>query len=397
MISVKEAFEAIENTPLQKIEEEHVLSSALLGSVLSQPISSPFDLPRFDLSAMDGYAVKLGETEDFILLEKEITAGSGEDFILKPGEALRIFTGAPSPASADAVVIQEQTQVIDGKLKVSKPIKSGQNIRRRGEEIKKGAIVLQKGQILNPAALGLIASLGKDKVTIYNIPSCGILTTGDELTPPGKELTPGKIYDSNSYLLEAFLSSQNISEINTTHVPDDFELTKTKIGEALKQYDILLISGGISVGDYDFVKQALLDNGVEEIFHKVKQKPGKPLFFGRKGQKFIFGLPGNPASALTNAYLYVLPLINRFKRIEPIHLERSENTSTSDFKKKPGRAQFLKAKLSGSKVEILEGQGSGMLQSFAVTNALVYLSEESTGVTQGDKVKVIDLRSAGLK
>ncbi|MGO3182150.1 MAG: molybdopterin molybdotransferase MoeA [Aequorivita sp.] len=396
MISVEEALKSIENTSLQMTEEKRPLSSDLLGSVLSKPVFSTFDLPRFDLSAMDGYAVKFGKTEDFILSEKEITAGTGEEFILKPGEAVRIFTGGSCPASADAVVMQEQTRVIKDRLEVSAPIKPGQNIRRRGEEIKEKQLVLDKGQVLNPAAIGLIASFGTTQVSIYRAPICAILTTGNEILPPGEKLTDGKIYDSNSYLLEAFLISQNIQNINKAHVSDDAELTKVKIGELLQENDILLISGGISVGDYDFVKQALLDNGVEEIFHKVKQKPGKPLFFGKKKNKFIFGLPGNPASALSNVYLYVLPLINRFKGEKELHLLRLKTISKSSFQKKQGRAQFLKAKLSGEKVIILEGQGSGMLQSFAQANALVYLPENSTEIKIGDTVDVIDLRNAGL-
>lgn len=396
MISVEEALYSVENTPLQKTEEGRPLSSYLLGSVLSKPVFSTFDLPRFDLSAMDGYAVKFGKTEDFILSEKEITAGNGEEFNLKPGEAVRIFTGGPCPASADAVVMQEQTKVIKDRLEVSAPIKHGQNIRRRGEEIKEKELILDEGQVLNPAALGLIASFGLTQVSIYRAPKCAILTTGNEIVPPGEKLTDGKIYDSNSYLLEAFLISQNIQNINKAHVSDDAELTKVKIGELLQENDILLISGGISVGDYDFVKQALLDNGVEEIFHKVKQKPGKPLFFGKKKNKFIFGLPGNPASALSNVYLYVLPLINRFKGEKELHLLRLKTISKSSFQKKQGRAQFLKAKLSGEKVIILEGQGSGMLQSFAQANALVYLPENSTEIKIGDTVDVIDLRNAGL-
>lgn len=390
MISVKEALNFIENATLEKIEETQPFSSDLLGSVLSQPIFSPFDLPSFDASAMDGYAVKFGDSEDFTLLKNEITAGNGEDFSLNPGQAVRIFTGASCPTSADAVVMQEQTEVDQGKLKVSAPIKVGQNIRRRGEEIKKDQIVLKKGKCLNPAAMGLIASLGIVEVSVYRFPTCTILTTGNELMSPGEALTPGKIYDSNSYMLEAFLKSQNIKNSTKSHVSDDFELTKSKIAQALQESDILLISGGISVGDYDFVKQALLENGVEEIFHKVKQKPGKPLFFGIKDHKFVFGLPGNPASALSNAYLYVLPLINRFKGLEQTHLERSQKISKSDFPKGEGRAQFLKAKHSGNDVIVLEGQGSGMLQSFAESNALVYLPEESQGIKIGDTVTVIE-------
>ena len=396
MISVKEALNFIENATLEKIEETQPFSADLLGSVLSQALLSPFDLPRFDASAMDGYAVKFGESPDFILLKNELTAGNGEDFSLNPGEAVRIFTGAGCPATADAVVMQEQTQVIDGLLKVSAPIKLGQNIRRRGEEIKKGQTILEKGKCLNPSAIGLIASLGFANVSVYRTPSCGILTTGNELTPPGHELTPGKIYDSNSYMLEAFLKSQHIKKINKSHVSDDLALTKTKIGQALEENDILLISGGISVGDYDYVKEALLANGVIEIFHTVKQKPGKPLFFGRKDQKFVFGLPGNPASAMNNAYLYVLPLINRFKGVEQIHLERSKKIIASDFHRSEGRAQFLKAVLSDDKVTLLDGQGSGMLKSFAESNALVYLPEENNGVEKGDKVIVIDLRVPSL-
>lgn len=396
MISVQEALNFIDKITVNKTEVEQELSEELIGSIISQPIKSTIDLPRFDISAMDGYAVRFGETEDFHLLENDITAGCEQEYVLKPGEAIRIFTGAPRPATADAVVMQEKTEVINQRLKVDTDLKKGQNIRPRGEEIKKGECILDQGQILNPAAIGLIANIGIDKIKTYKFPNCGILTTGDELIPPGNQLTPGKIYDSNSYLLKSFLKSQNIKNISAAHVPDNLEKTKEKIGLALEKNDILLISGGISVGDYDFVKEALLSNGVEEIFHKVKQKPGKPLFFGRKGETFVFGLPGNPASALCNAYVYVLPLINKFKGKKDIHLKHFYKKSVSSFQKKSGRAQFLKASYENEKVQILEGQGSGMLQSFAQSNALVYLDEKSTTIDEGDTLEIIDLSSVNL-
>ena len=252
---------------------------------------------------------------------------------------------------------------------------------------------MPQGKKLNPSAIGLIASLGIAEVHVYQMPNVGILTTGDELTPPGKKLAPGKIYDSNTYMLEAFLKSQDVKHLRKWHVSDDFKGTETIIGQALDEHDILLISGGISVGDYDFVKEALIANGVTQIFHTVKQKPGKPLFFGQKDQKFVFGLPGNPASAMSNAYLYVLPLINRFKGVEPIHLERVEKFSASNFARKEGRAQFLKALLYQDEVTLLEGQGSGMLKSFAESNALVYVPEENKGIKRGDVVTVIKLNN----
>lgn len=392
MISVKDALEAIDKISLYPTEVTEPFSADLVGRVLSQDILSPFDLPRFDASAMDGYAVKFGETDDFKVLDAEITAGKGGGFNLNPGEAMRIFTGAPCPATADAVVMQEQTKIVAGRLKVSVPIKLGQNIRRRGEEITKGQTILANGICLNPSAIGLIANFGLTEVDLYKTPQCVILTTGNELLPLGQPLTPGKIYDSNSYMLEAFLKSQHIKEVTVCHVDDDFERTKTKIEEVLEQHDILLISGGISVGDYDYVKEALLTVGVTEVFHTVKQKPGKPLFFGRKDHKFVFGLPGNPASAMNNAYLYVLPLINRFKGLKNTHLPRIKKTTVSDFERRPGRAQFLKAVLSQEYVTLLEGQGSAMLKSFAECNALVYLPEENAGVKQGDVVTVIDLK-----
>ena len=389
MISVQEALNAIENAALQKVEELQPFGAELLDSVLSRTITSPTDLPRFDASAMDGYAVRFGDAADFKLLEEELTAGHGAEIMLAPGEAVRIFTGATCPATADAVVMQEYTEISQGRLKVSPPIKTGQNIRRRGEELRKGQAVLPQGKKLNPSAIGLIASLGIAEVHVYQMPNVGILTTGDELTPPGKKLAPGKIYDSNTYMLEAFLKSQDVKRLRKWHVSDDFKGTETTIGQALDEHDILLISGGISVGDYDFVKEALIANGVTQIFHTVKQKPGKPLFFGQKDQKFVFGLPGNPASAMSNAYLYVLPLINRFKGVEPIHLERVEKFSASNFARKEGRAQFLKALLYQDEVTLLEGQGSGMLKSFAESNALVYVPEENKGIKKGDVVTVI--------
>lgn len=393
MISVEQALAAVEQCAIHRKRKVLPLNDDLLGMVLSKDINAPFDLPRFDTSAMDGYAVKLGGNSRFSLLEKVISAGTSDNFELNPGEAIRIFTGAFCPDSADAVVMQEHTEVIQNTMMVEKSIQLGQNIRRQGEEIKKGEVVLSKGHLINPASIGVIANFGIAEVEVFQKPSCAILTTGNELVAPGNDLDRGSIYDSNSYMLSAFLRSQGIDDISINHISDDLEKTKLKIKTALENYDILLISGGISVGDYDFVKEACEANQVAEVFHKVKQKPGKPLFFGIKEDKYVFGLPGNPASALTNAYIYVLPMINRLKGKASIHLRRLNLPLANGFSRKPGRAQFYKALISEEQVEILEGQGSGMLQSFALCNALVFVSAETTSCNQGDLIQVIPLKT----
>jgi molybdopterin molybdotransferase len=258
-------------------------------------------------------------------------------------------------------------------LSATSEVVKGQNIRRTGEELKKGDLVFDVGQKITPAAVGTLSSLGLSKVLVFDQPIIHIVTTGNELVVPGLVLREGQIYESNGATLQSALNQYGFACHSRSQIKDDFDAIKLGIGKALEKVDVILISGGISVGDYDFVKKALEENGVKELFYKVAQKPGKPLFFGRKEGVFVFALPGNPASALTCFYMYVLPLIQKLKGETNPGLLKLNLPLAHEYEMKSDRPTFFKANISEGKVSLMHGQGSSMLHSLALGNALVFL------------------------
>jgi molybdopterin molybdotransferase len=264
------------------------------------------------------------------------------------------------------------------------------NIRFAGEQVQIGAVVLKKDTTINLGAIGYLYMLGIHKVEVSRKPKAIIIVTGNELMAPGQELTSGKIYESNSYTLKAALKSVGVdSEIQS--VKDDFESTKHMISKALSQCDLVITSGGISVGDYDFVGKAMNELGVNEIFYKLKQKPGKPLFFGTKGETSVFALPGNPAAVLSCFYMYVIPAIRIMQGYSTPRLEQRTLKITSEYKKGAMLTHFLKAYANGNEVRILNAQSSAMLSSFSEANCLAKLPEGRTDWSVGDDVEVFML------
>ncbi|MBL7899098.1 MAG: molybdopterin molybdotransferase MoeA, partial [Crocinitomicaceae bacterium] len=310
MISVQEALQNIEKNSSINQPEKRLLKNSL-NYILAEDVFSPIDMPPFRQSAMDGYAVNFDTDILQYRLAGEIPAGSSENFNLKKGEAVRIYTGSAVPDTANCVVQQEIVVVENDHIKFTSEVKLSMNIRQKGEQIQQKAVALKKGDVLNPAAIGFLATLGLTEVLVYSKPKIFILTTGSELINPGETLRHGQIFESNSIMISSLLHEKGFTDVTIERVKDDLEDTIKKIKEALELCDLLLISGGISVGDYDFVKEALKQNNVNEHFHKIRQKPGKPILFGTKGKKMIFALPGNPASALTCLYIYVLPALNK--------------------------------------------------------------------------------------
>lgn len=385
MVSIEEALNIIAEQDFTAQTETRKLEECL-GFCLSQEIRAPFDMPAFDNSAMDGYALCGNATEYKII--GEIAAGDNSEVTLKKGEAIRIFTGAKVPGNTTAVMMQEKTRVEGEKLILKEEPKAGLAIRKRGGELKKAEIVFDKNYRITPAGIGLIGSLGIDKVEVLKKPVIKLITTGNELVKPGDEKHAGQIYESNSFALEAACAQFGFECREKLQIEDNFEKIKIGIGKLLETADILILSGGISVGDYDFVKQALEDNGVQELFYKVFQKPGKPLYFGRKQDKFIFALPGNPASSLSCFYVYVLPFLQKFSGALEYGLSRYSFKLKHDFENKGDRPSFLKAKVENNEVEILNGQGSSMIRSMAVGNALAYLDAE-TSAKKGEIVSCI--------
>ena len=389
MISTAEALSRIEKSIKNtKVEKVHLQES--LGCILSEDILSPINLPMFDQSAMDGYALKKGEGNSFKVIG-EIQAGDdATEIVLQAGEAIKIFTGAMCPVSVDLVCRIEDIQEDGDAIHVIVMPPVGANVRKEKEQIEKGELALKEGHVINPATIGFLANLGVSEVSVYSLPKVAILSTGNELCAPGTELTPGKIYESNGVMLDAALKQLNLNVVKSSKTIDTLESTIDAIQELLANADILIITGGISVGDYDYVAAALEENGVEQVFHKVSQKPGKPFYFGTKEGQLIFALPGNPAAVLTCFYMYVLPAIQKYKGGNFEGLSCEEMISKSVIEKTMPREQFLKAFYLGNEVRVLEGQSSAMLHTFSDANALVYLPSH-TKLEDGDRVMTYKL------
>jgi molybdopterin molybdotransferase len=389
MIQVEQALSIIENNtstmPLIKIKV-----SKSLGFILAEALYSPMDMPPFRQSAMDGYAFSHSELTKFEVISTS-QAGDYSNIKLDKNRAIRIFTGAFVPDNLDTVVMQEHTSLIDNTLEIEKKPLCFANVRNQGEQIKENQLVLEKDTLINPAAIGFIACLGITEITVYAKPKVAILVTGNELVKPGKPLPKGKIYESNSIMLETALKEIGIKKIRTFKVKDDLNATKKVLQNCLLNFDVVLVSGGISVGDYDFVKEALLSNGVEELFYKINQKPGKPLFFGKKEKTIVFALPGNPASTLTSFYIYVVPALKKRMGFEAIHLPKIKRKINTEFTNTSGKSLFLKAFYDDVKVTILESQSSAMLNTFAIANGLIYLPNNLSTIEKDQEVMVIPI------
>lgn len=361
--------------------------SASLAYVLSADVLSPIDMPPFDQSAMDGYALRLGQTLDYEIIG-EVQAGSSSNPSMEIGEAVRIFTGAAVPTDANAVIMQEKTSVEGKVLRIEALPKLSANIRPLGEQIQKEEIALKKGTELSPAAIGFLAGIGVSEVEVFQKPSIAIVVTGDELVSAGAVLERGQIYESNGIMLANALQQTGFEAATVVRVKDDYDATKKLLKELLEKQDFVLISGGISVGDYDFVGKALLELGVEQLFYKVRQKPGKPMFLGKTATSVVFALPGNPAAALSCYYQYVLTALKKAAGLPNYTLKKIYLPLAKTYLKKGNRAHFLKAKLTENGVAILEGQSSAMLFSFAYADALIYIPQDQMQTEEGALVEV---------
>ncbi|MCB0803109.1 MAG: molybdopterin molybdotransferase MoeA [Flavobacteriales bacterium] len=386
MVSVEEAIQLIEQNTSQLKPYSIELPKAL-GYALSENILAPISLPPFEQSAMDGYAIAQDNDKTIrFKLIGETKAGDESNSELKAGEAIRIFTGAMVPKGATAVIMQEHTKVAKHEVQILQDIKARGNIRPIGEQIKAGDLALPKGTVLNPASIGFLASLGIKHVKVFSKPRVGLIVTGNELVEAGQKLKPGQIYESNSLMLLAALKQSGIEVELMKTLQDNLDLTIQTIKESVINTDVLILSGGISVGDYDFVGKAMEELHVNQIFYKVKQKPGKPLFFGTKNNCRIFALPGNPSASLSCFYHYVLPAIRIMSGRKPYALEKRTVQLKEQYTKQDNRAHFLKAKVDDNYVAILEGQSSAMLHTYSVANALIYIPEDKQESKKGELV-----------
>jgi molybdopterin molybdotransferase len=390
MITVEEAKSIILNNVIELTEIISAKTTDTLGYNLAEDIYSTGDFPPFNQSNVDGYAVKFsGKENNSWNVVSEIKAGDNTTLELNEGETVRIFTGAMVPKNADCVIMQEKITRTKNDISCNDTLlKNGEHIRIKGSQIKTGELALKKNTLINPSVIGFISSLGIEEIQVYRKPKIALIITGNELQQPGTLLEPGKVYESNSSSLSAALATMGLTFEKTFFVKDD-KISLAKITNlAMQDVDLLLISGGISVGDYDFVNEVLKENNTATLFYKISQKPGKPLFFGKNNTTFIFGLPGNPASALTCFYEYVYPCIRKLQGRNDLFLTTIKLPTEQDIPKKKGLANFLKAKVSSTGALLLEGQESFKIRSFADANAFIYLPLEKENVKVGDSVEV---------
>ena len=388
MITVEKAIEIVKQNCKPLVKEVTKPLEKVATYTLFKNVYSPINMPPFRQAAMDGYALHLHNKLNYKLIG-EIKAGDNFHPKLKAGETVRIFTGAPVPDSANAIEMQEKVSIQNDMVTISSQIPIHHNIRPEGEQVKKGELALKKDSQLTPAAIGYLSSLGISEVSVYKKPSIAIVSTGNEIIESNQPLGYGQIYESNSKMLQSALYNLNFYDVSIHKIKDDYIKTYETLKELIYTNDLVLISGGISVGDYDFVGKALKAIEVEELFYKVKQKPGKPLFFGKKEQTIVFALPGNPAAALTCFYVYVYIALQKMMGKISLELPRIQAKSKSVFKKMGDRPQFLKAFYNDDEVTILEGQSSAMLQTFALSNALVFIPENSESIAIDDFVTVM--------
>lgn len=390
MVSVSEAQAIIKKYATNSYTSHKSLIDAA-GYVLAESIVSTLDIPAFKQSSMDGYAIRYEDRMDKLQIVGEMRAGRRSIATLKAGQAFRVFTGAPLPEGADTIVMQEKALRDGDRLKIEDDqLAIGMHVRQKGSEAQEGILALKPGHMLTPATIGFLAGIGCEEVLVFEGPKVAVIVTGDELQELGKPLAFGQVYESNSVQLLAALQQAGILQVQRYHSADDPKKLEAVLAEAMQDCDLILLVGGVSVGDYDFVVQSAVAQSVVPHFHKVKQKPGKPLFFGTKSGQMVFGLPGNPSSALTCFYLYVLPALDQImKRPETIVMNTA--ITATDYYKNKGLTHFVKAYLNEGKVMPLHAQESYRLQSYAHANCLLVLDEKCEGAKAGEEVQVIVL------
>jgi molybdopterin molybdotransferase len=389
MISVDEAKKIIK-------EEVNALNPVLqnlsqsAGLVLAADVFATMDIPAFNQSSMDGYAFSFGgwQANSGLKIAGEIPAGSNETISYSPEKAVRIFTGAAVPEGTDTVVMQEKVIVENGMLIIEdENLKQGGNVRLKGSEIKTGELALAAGSMLSPAAIGFLAGIGITKVQVYPKPTVSIIVTGKELQQPGQPLQHGQVYESNSATLTAALQQVHIGNVKIFWADDDLDILTNVLQDALNESEVVLLTGGVSVGDYDFVLEATNQSGVTKLFHRIKQRPGKPLFFGKKGNQVIFGLPGNPSSVLTCFYEYVIPALQQLSYVAA-GLKILQVPLAKAIEKPAGLTHFLKGFYDREKVMPLNAQESYRLSSFARANCLIKINESVTICSEGENVEI---------
>src|ERR687893_2668129 len=387
----------LENT--HRLPEEETPLGEALGLALAGDVRARFDSPPFDNSAVDGYALRSADAEagrTFRVVD-EAPAGRPARKSVGVGEAIKIFTGGVIPEGADAVVMVENTSGWGEEFELKKAASSGQNVRGSGEDVREGDAILSAGTEVGPSEIALAATQGYGTLPVYRRPEVVVLSTGTELVEPGeRELKPGEIYDSNSFAVMAQAQEVGARARRVSAASDDAEVLREAVSEALETADVVATGGGVSVGEKDLVKGTMLDLGVEQIFWGVKFKPGKPLFFGVRGDVRLFGLPGNPVSAMVCFELFVRPALAKMMGREDSGRPRIHVYFEEDVKNSFGRMHAMRVSLEKTRegwlARSVGAQGSGLVSSLTKADALALIGPESEGVGAGDPVEAIVLR-----
>jgi molybdopterin molybdotransferase len=376
LITIAEARERVLSLA-RPLGAERVAIGDARGRVLASDVTAAGDVPPFPCSAMDGYAVRPGDAGRTLTVVGESRAGTPSSLQLGDGSAIRISTGGAIPDGATAVIPQEDVEIQDGTIRTRAAVRAGDHVRGAGEDMRSGETVLRAGATLGAAELGAAVAAGVAELTVYRRPRVQVLCTGDELRAPGEPLGPGEIHNSNAPMLDALATAQGAIAPGARRLPDDRAATEAGLEAALGSADVVIVSGGVSVGPHDHVKPALAALGVEEVFWRVALQPGKPTWFGRRGSVLVFGLPGNPVSAVVTFALFVRPALAALQgRTEEPMLE-SEAVLATAVRRNPDREQAVRVRLERRNGKLLATpngpQGSHIVTSLLGADALAFV------------------------
>jgi molybdopterin molybdotransferase len=403
LMTTAEALDRIARvvTPVTGTEELDLRDAC--GRILAEDVSSAVDVPAHDNSAVDGYAVFFDDldpdTETRLPVTGRVAAGHPLGRAARRGEAMRIFTGAAMPDGPDTVMMQEDCREEDGDVVIAAGIRRGANRRKAGEDVRAGDRILERGHRLRPQDVGLAASIGRTALRVYRPLRVAIFSTGDELREPGAELPPGAIFDSNRYTLAALLEAQGCAVTDLGILPDDLTAVRTALGDAAKGHDMVFTSGGVSVGDEDHVKAAVEALGGLH-FWRLAIRPGRPLALGQLGTVPFVGLPGNPVAAMVTFLRIARPLVLGLAGCADVAPTLYRVVAGFDYKKKPGRREWLRARLVAQSDGTLAAEkfprdGAGILSSLVGADGLVELPEDMTQLTRGEMVDFLPFSEMG--
>jgi molybdenum cofactor synthesis domain-containing protein len=393
LISREEALKRILDSvkPVERAEIVPIEESS--GRVLAEDVIVKKDVPPFDRAGMDGYAVRAEDTYGAsqqnprtLRLAAILHAGESTDTLVKKGECIRIATGCPVPKGADAVVMVEFTEETKGNVPIFDAVHPGENISPRGEDMKKGEAILKKTEVLNPAKVGVLAAVGHRTVKVYEKPHVAVVPTGTEICEPGSQLSEGQIYDVNTYTLASVLLENGAHVTRSPVIPDSFESLKSALTRFL-DHDLIVFSGGSSVGERDLLVKVLEEVG-KVVFHGVQIKPGKPTLFGLVEGKPVFGMPGYPASCLSNAYVFLIPAIRRMAKLLAMKPKSVKARMGKRFVSGSGREQFLPVKLKDGKAFPVFKK-SGDITSLARADGYVILPVNLDVIKEDEEITVV--------